>query len=140
MDESRQETKDALRELIDNAINDSKKEFDGKSDYIQGAKEAIAALKESSMAKKDSSSIINIIQAVVAVLVVVLSVGGSWYNSKIETNEFFNELKHLKVDMQEMEDRVKTIEVSRYEHESNYRLLSQRVDLLIKDIDKKTNK
>jgi len=140
MDESRQETKDALRELIDNAINDSKKEFDGKSDYIQGAKEAIAALKESSMAKKDSSSIINIIQAVVAVLVVVLSVGGSWYNSKIETNEFFNELKHLKVDMQEMEDRVKTVEVSRYEHESNYRLLSQRVDLLIKDIDKKTNK
>ena len=140
MDESRQETKDALRELIDNAINDSKKELDGKRDYLQESKEAIAALKELSMAKKDSSSIINIIQAVVAVLVVVLSVGGSWYNSKIETNEFFNELKHLKVDMQEMEDRVKTIEVSRYEHESNYRLLSQRVDLLIKDIDKKTNK
>ena len=137
MDESRQETKDALRELIDNAINDSKKELDGKSDYIQGAKEAIAALKESSMAKKDNSSIINIIQAVVAVLVVVLSVGGSWYNSKIETNEFFNELKHLKVDMQEMENRVKTVEVSRYEHESNYKLLSQRVDILIRDIDKK---
>jgi len=140
MDESRQETKDALRELIDNAINDSKKELDGKRDYLQESKEAIAALKELSMAKKDSSSIINIIQAVVAVLVVVLSVGGSWYNSKIETNEFFNELRHLKVDMEKMEDRVKTVEVSRYEHESNYRLLSQRVDLLIKDIDKKTNK
>jgi len=140
MDESRQETKDALRELIDNAINDSKKELDGKRDYLQESKEAIAALKELSMAKKDSSSIINIIQAVVAVLVVVLSVGGSWYNSKIETNEFFNELRHLKVDMEKMEDRVKTVEVSRYENESNYRLLSQRVDLLIKDIDKKTNK
>jgi len=140
MDESRQETKDALRELIDNAISESKKELDGRRDYLQESKEAIAALKELSMAKKDSSSITNIIQAVVAVLVVVLSVGGSWYNSKIETNEFFNELKHLKVDMQEMEDRVKTIEVSRYEHESNYRLLSQRVDLLIRDIDKRINK
>jgi len=137
MDGSRQETKDALKELIDNAINESKKELDGRRDYLQESKEAIAALKELSMAKKDSSSITNIIQAVVAVLVVVLSVGGSWYNSKIETNEFFNELKHLKVDMQEMENRVKTVEVSRYEHESNYKLLSQRVDILIRDIDKK---
>lgn len=136
MDETRQDTKDALKTLIDNAINDAKKELEDKKDHFRESRDAIDALRALAESKKRDIPVLNTIQAIVAVLVVIISLAGSWYNSKIETNDFFNELRHLKTEVSELKERVKVTELTHYEHDSDYKLLNQRLDILIRDFEK----
>jgi len=128
-------TKEALTELLNTALTDAKIELDNKRNHLQDSMDAIRALKEFSGEKQFPIS--NVIQTIVAVLVVIISLAGSWYNSKIQTNDFFNDLKYLRKDMTVLEEKIKRLESVGYDHSSDYKLLKQRIDLLIDQMNKK---
>lgn len=132
----RQQAKEVLHDLISDAISDAKKELDHKKNYLQTSKQALDAYIELEGLRKKENNIPVIIQTVIAILVVVLSIGGSWFNSQIKTNDFFNDLKYLQENVTKMEKVIDKIDKLTNDHTTELKLINHKIDSLSRQYDK----
>lgn len=122
----------SLKKLITDSINSAKKEVNNEKDNIILSKEAVNILKNDNK----TTTISTVIQTIIAALVIFLSIGGSWYNSKIEMHEFYNELKYLKIKVEIIEMEYKKHVIDNRKWEIEYTLLKQKVNDIYNDINK----
>ena len=122
----------SLTKLITDSINSAKKEVNNEKDNIILSKDVVNILKNDNK----TTSISTVIQTILAALVIFLSIGGSWYQSKIEMHEFYNELKYLKIAVEKIERDYNKHATSQYEWRIEYTLLKQKVDDLSINVNK----